>query len=556
MNAIDALLGDASATPALCDSIAHMSPDGIENLLSNATQTAILDSYVEAHPFGADHVAHNEVLIRVMLPQIFREVGHCETVTRSCSQKYGSNDNDGSTVLPPSGRGGVKHSVTFKNVRVQVPTVGSTDAQPRGLKVSLGGSTEKLMPEEALVRGMTYALTVTADIDHRAYDLAEVPAEEFPVLPIDIPHAFLSLPTVWTELRRRTALWDIAAGVPETLDEALDRDAIAFALSSPATVQHPSQLLETAVASIDTALGSLHGLLVDWTQQRALREGRDVARSCPQVAPVGSIASIAADAVIGGPAPAPRFQETLRPPAVSCYDLPIFAFPCMLGTSFDNEMKLPPEKRFMREAPGTFICRGTLKCLRSQKVQRSNVWVIEGTHLGDVTASVRSVHPEKFRSSSTLYAYLVPGACGACTLTLDVPYLPNLPVVAVFRFLGFHHAHEIEALVFPSFYPASERWRYESEAVAEERRRFATNFSSAALAKPLDELYEAAGRGMKKPEETMDKRRRQVHMQITTELLPQVGFDDSARTRMKKGLLLGFILRELLKVCVVRVSVM
>ena len=598
------LLANASAPIPLCDSIAHMTPSDFQALLQPATQTDILNSYVQAFPFGSDHVTHYETLIRVMLPRIFAEGGHLETVTRpplhlqSLEDQDAEKQNKGDkgdksgkgsrgdrgdkdkgdrgkegkeqderdeNKEEPIARTGVKHTVTFKNVRVQVPMVGSTDAQPRGLKATLGGGTEKLMPEEALVRGMTYALTITADVEHRAFDLTEVSPLEFPVLPLDIPLSFVRLPSVWAELRRRTALWDVDADVPEVLEDALERDTIAHAATFPSAPQKSaSQLLVAAIEGESIELGRLREHLMDWACRRAQKEHapRPTFRSSNKHADndtdMNTTASSAnpvptlppnATATATTPTGPLRFQESLRSPATVCFDLPIFLFPCMLGTCFDNETVLPPSKRYMREAPGTFICRGTLKGVRSQKVQRSNVWVLSGTHLGEVTASVRSVHPEKFRSSSTLYAYLAPGACGACTLTLDVPYLPNLPVVTIFRFLGFHTAADIEALVFPSFYRPEERWRYESEAIAEERRRFATNFSSVAMTKPLEELYEAAGRNMKKPEETVDKRRRQVHTQITTELLPQVGFDDSFKTRMKKGLFLGLLVRELLKVC-------
>lgn len=249
----------------------------------------------------------------------------------------------------------------------------------------------------------------------------------------------------------------------------------------------------------------------------------------------------------GGTAPVRRmhrYRERLRGPPVICHDLPIAALPCMLGCSFDNATALSATERalHMGEAPGTFICRGTLKCLRSQNVQRANVWVMEGKYRGPVTASVRSLHPEKFRSSSTLYLYLAPSSTGASTVTVDVPFLPQyLPVVTIFRFLGYETREAIEGVVFAGRDPAH-------PADAEARRRFAANFSDASMSKTLEELYEEAGSGMKKPDDTPDKRRRQVHMQITTELLPQVGYDDSAKTRLKKAIFLGLIIRDMLKV--------
>ena len=230
---------------------------------------------------------------------------------------------------------------------------------------------------------------------------------------------------------------------------------------------------------------------------------------------------------------------------VVCFDVPVAAFPCMLGSAYDNAMRLPPEARVAHkaEAPGTFICRGTLKCGRSQNVQRANVWVLEGEYRGDVYASVRSLHPDKSRSSSTLCVSLTPGPTGAHAFKFIVPFLPPLDVVTLLRFLGFSGREAIEAVLF-----AGEESIADVRLRAEMRRRFAANFSDASLSTPLADLYTAVGALTKKPEATPEKRRRQVHLQITTELLPHIGFDDTPLTRLKKAAFLGLLVRDMLHV--------
>lgn len=570
MEDIATLLASPAATP-LCDSIAHLAPDDMQSLLPDAVSTAILQSFVAAQPFGCDHVAHYELLLRIMIPAIFAEVGTVETIA-----------------WPHS-----KHVVALRNARVQEPTVGPTEAQPRGLKVTLGGSTEKLLPKEASMRAMTYSVTLTTDVEHRAYELSPAPESAAVQLPVMAPDAFTRLPSVWAELRRRTVWWDPTERVPEPLEDALDRDAITYNATlidhmrdeakaqrlsksgreeflnptMPLAMLRPSQLLIAAATDIDMAHPMIHFLFTEWAHARAAKEGvpivvegveeEDKQEQEPVQPPpplpthVELLEEGAEDeempvaAEDKGPVRRMhRYRERLRGPPVTCYDLPIAALPCMLGSSFDNAMKLPPEERATAalEVPGTFICRGTLKCIRSQNVQRPNVWVMEGTHRGTVTANVRSLHPEKFRSSSTMYLYLAPSSTGASTITVDVPYLPQyLPIVTIFRFLGFETRESIEAVVFAGRDPRNTE-------DAEARRRFAANFSDASISATLDELYEAAGKGMKKPEDTPEKRRRQVHMQITTELLPQVGYDDSATTRLKKAVFLGLVIRDMLKV--------
>lgn len=567
------------AADGLCDATTQLSPAEVTAMFPPALSDAILQSYVDTHPYSYDHVRHFELLVDRQLGAIFDEGGTVEVV---------------------SFENGVSHVVRLRNVSFQKPTTGPREGQPRGLKVAVGGGSSGLLyPTEATLCGLTYAVTICVDVEHYTYKLVRVPDAAAAPMPSNTPPAFSVLPTVYREVRRRLVWWDPAVGAPAALEKALDRDTAAYnatrieaarADGTAATLARPSQLLADAVNGTDHVM--VHALLAAWVAVRAAAEGAP----CPHITPlpsplvlpaaggagvaadVGSTLKAGADVagvdVVGedgedgddeddedAAASASddeatavaakadvasrqhRYIQQLVGAPVLCRELPIAQLPCMLGCKYDNAMDLPPSERdtCILDHGGTFISRGTLKCIRSQKVQRPNVWVIEGTHRGPVTANVRSLHPEKFRSSSTLFLYLAPSATGASSITINVPFLPKyLPVVTVYRLLGFN-VKDIVDLVFAGCDGSD-------ADDAAMRRLFAANFSDPAVVQSMHELYEAVGGGIKKPGATPDKRRQQVHQQITAELLPHIGFDDLPLTRLKKALYLGLIIRDMLKV--------
>ena len=132
-------------------------------------------------------------------------------------------------------------------------------------------------------------------------------------------------------------------------------------------------------------------------------------------------------------------------------------------------------------------------------------------------------------------------------ITICVPFLkPNLPIIAVFRLLGFHDITQIESLVWPT-------GSKDQPDQAAARRVFGACMAHEFATAHMDRLYEVVGStltigGVKGDVSNLDKIKKQVSHQINGELLPHVGFDESEITRTKKAIYLGIIIRRMIAV--------
>lgn len=175
------------------------------------------------------------------------------------------------------------------------------------------------------------------------------------------------------------------------------------------------------------------------------------------------------------------------------------------------------------------------------QVQRINVHIVKhGAAGGPIDIEIRSLQADrKFRSTSTLYMHYTGTPA---VFTADVPYLAEgHNVVLLFRALGLSGRAEIEDFIW-------------SHNAADPRRRlFEATLKSCSASDPsvdLHRVYDMLGEGMYNTESlgTPEKIRRQVSQQITGELLPHCGFDDSYVTKVKKLVYLRLMILHMLDV--------
>jgi DNA-directed RNA polymerase beta subunit len=128
-------------------------------------------------------------------------------------------------------------------------------------------------------------------------------------------------------------------------------------------------------------------------------------------------------------------------------EVPLFFMPVMLRSAYchlSNLRNLQGLQECEYDQGGYFIIRGNPKVIQPQKVQRINIHIVR-TGKGDlpIDAEIRSLRAdEKFRSTSTLYIHY--GGSPAI-FKVDIPFLaPGIPMLAVFRALGFHTKDDIE----------------------------------------------------------------------------------------------------------------
>ena len=208
--------------------------------------------------------------------------------------------------------------------------------------------------------------------------------------------------------------------------------------------------------------------------------------------------------------------------------------------------KVDPE-----ELGGYFIIRGMIKVVQPQKTQRNNILLIRFITRGAdgwLEANLRSIRADdKFRSTSTLRAYIVPSGL----MTVDIPYLKaNVSMVAAFRVLGCSSRADIERYIFdPGNCSDLQNW---AERVENATRLFSTTFTGNAATCSDDDLVRLLGEpivALARQEDGADsfaKLKRQVSQQINGELLPHCGYDESAETRERKLMYLGMLCRRLL----------
>jgi len=263
--------------------------------------------------------------------------------------------------------------------------------------------------------------------------------------------------------------------------------------------------------------------------------------------------------------------------------------------------------------PGVYIKSGQRKVPRPQKEKRANVFHMRGDPFGPIHLQLRCTRTdERYRHSSTLEAFLVPttagsgkgggakgfagagggggGADGAesiagsgagtgaggsimtgdipAMISILIPYLftppvnasKGLPIIAVFRLLGFHTLAEILTYVFPRHDGRAAAPRGADEDFLDDEdedanvgcglgieavRLFEANFLHPLATAPMPDVYAAACRGI-----TVDAGREvwQTDLQVHGELLPHVmgHWDDPATVRRKKALVLGAMCRRML----------
>lgn len=228
-------------------------------------------------------------------------------------------------------------------------------------------------------------------------------------------------------------------------------------------------------------------------------------------------------------------------------EVPLMQMPVMLRSKFCHlrDMRnMAALKECQYDQGGYFIVRGNAKVIQPQKVQRINVHIVKNGGAGQlpIDLEIRSLRAdEKFRSTSTLYVHYAATAGGPPVMLIDVPFLKEgHNAVLLFRALGLTGRDDIEDFL----------WGHADDP---RRRFFQATLASCAASDPhftIDQVYDALGHGMYNEADlgTQDRIRRQVQQQVSGELLPHCGFDDSHATRWRKLVYLRVIVHHMLGV--------
>lgn len=241
----------------------------------------------------------------------------------------------------------------------------------------------------------------------------------------------------------------------------------------------------------------------------------------------------------------------------------LFKIPSMVRSKFCHTSTQILDECWMDEG-GYFIINGHIKTFIGQKVQRPNVFFIKNHNElvanknsieefyqnklnTDLEIEVRSLRSdEKFRSTSTLYIHL---RGKPPTLTVNIPFLkPGMPIIILFRLLGIHSADEIENIL----------WKKNDGTFDEEARKvFSCNFLTEHMTNTMDTLIDILGKNLKvaginfqnpNKETYLEKKRRQVKLQIQAELLPHIGLKDDEVTKGKKILYVTKMIQQIVYV--------
>lgn len=256
-----------------------------------------------------------------------------------------------------------------------------------------------------------------------------------------------------------------------------------------------------------------------------------------------------------GPGPAPwlKTEAYHRVPlgeSLRYRELPLCEFPVMVrsdGCATAGE--IVPDNECKIDKGGYFIINGHQKIVQPLKKRRPNIMITYACKVGrfDYQTEIRSIrNDEKFRSTSTLYVLAKKTPTGVM-IYVRVPYVKcDIPIVALFRFLGIETREDINDAIFgPTSLTAVGAPPMLRAMETRLRSEFGCNYDEPTACLELPELYEAIGKsGLREPDPM--KRRRQVHQQVTGECLPHIGYDNSESTRKKKAVYLGFIIRRLL----------
>ena len=225
-------------------------------------------------------------------------------------------------------------------------------------------------------------------------------------------------------------------------------------------------------------------------------------------------------------------------------EVPLMQIPVMVRSKYCHLSDLR-NLEFMRECPldpgGYFIFNGNEKVIQGQKVQRYNCHVVKSGSAGNpIDMEIRSLQcDKKFRSTSTAHVYF---SGTPAIVTIDVPYLAQgHNIIYVFRALGLSGRDEIEKFLW-----------LDVPADSHKRRLFDPTFNCPASNPEMTsyQVFDALGQNMYNANDlgAPEKIRRQVSQQITGELLPHCGFDDSGQTKMKKLFYLRSMIHQILDV--------
>lgn len=222
-------------------------------------------------------------------------------------------------------------------------------------------------------------------------------------------------------------------------------------------------------------------------------------------------------------------------------EVPLMQMPVMVRSNYchlSDLRNMEVMNECMYDPGGYFIFNGNEKVMQPQKVQRHNCHVVkQGSANNPIDLEVRSVQADKkFRSTSTFYVHY---SGTPFIFTADVPYLAHgHNIVLLLRALGLQNKSEIEAFLWQD--PQDVR-----------RRFFAATLSTCFNTEvPISDIFLLLGHGMYNETDlgTPEKIRKQVAQQITGELLPHCGSDDSHSTRLKKLFYLRLIIHHMLDV--------
>jgi DNA-directed RNA polymerase II subunit RPB2 len=256
-------------------------------------------------------------------------------------------------------------------------------------------------------------------------------------------------------------------------------------------------------------------------------------------------------------------------------DVPFFEIPAMLHTRFCNlsvanyahrvdTNMLPQEIKFAsvecpKDEGGYFVIRGLNRTLQMQERLRTNTPFLfankisrtngkRGLRPGTVpllsannarrpnkygfTCEVRSRHEVKIRSTSTLQVHVTWRRGGTPPeVYVTLPFLTGMdvPLVAVFRMLGFHDLSHIQKIVDPDDGP---------HVMA------ILNHACAHMSE--NEVFDYVGRYATK-EVTLEARKKAMMHLLSNEMLPHLGLRNTREECLRKVVYLGVIVRRLLR---------
>lgn len=238
----------------------------------------------------------------------------------------------------------------------------------------------------------------------------------------------------------------------------------------------------------------------------------------------------------------------------------LFKIPAMVRSKYCHTYTQILNECWMDDG-GYFIINGHVKIFIGQKVQRTNQFFIKNHNElntkkntveefqskrinTDLELEIRSLRSdEKFRSTSTLYIHL---KGKPPIMTVNIPFLKaNMPIIILFRLQNIHTKEEIEDLLFKN------QNGYDEEA----KKTFSCNFLTEFMTCSMDFLYDSLGKNLKvstsagiNGETYLEKKRRQIKLQIMGELLPHIGLKQNEMTRMKKILYITKMIQHLMYV--------